>query len=111
MKTKFLLSVLFIAFLGFVNSVSAQDNTKWDKNHPRRAEVNSRLKKQNERIDKKEADGKMSAKEADKLHKEDHSIRKEEKSDAKKDGGHITKGEQRKLNRQENHVNRQIVRH
>ena len=81
MKTKLLLSALFLAFLGIANSASAQDSTKWDKNHPRRAEVNSRLKNQNERIDKKEADGKMGVKEADKLHKEDHAIRKEERKD------------------------------
>jgi hypothetical protein len=110
MKTKLLLLMAVVAFLGLTNSAKAQD-TKWDQNHPRRAEVNSRLANQNARIDKKEDDGKMGKAEASKLHKEDHSIRKEERGMAKKDDGHITKADQKKLNRQENHVSRQIRRH
>jgi hypothetical protein len=45
----------------------------------------------------------MSKAEASKLHTDDHTMRKEERSMASKDGGHITKADQNKLNRQENH--------
>jgi hypothetical protein len=79
--------------------------------HPRRHEVNSRLANQNKRIDRKEDDGKMSKKEANKLHKEDHQIRQEERDMASQNGGHITKQEQKTLNQQENHVSRQIKNH
>ena len=50
----------------------------------------------------------MSKAEAKKLHKEDHQIRKEEKSMASQNGGHITKLEQKTLNQQENSVSKQI---
>ena len=110
MKTRILLLATLLCFLGFSNSTFAQDS-KFDKNHPRRAEVNDRLANQNARIDKKEADGKMSKAEAKRLHKDDRKIRKEEKRMASKDGGHITPKEQNRLNRQENHVSRKIRRH
>ena len=79
--------------------------------HPRRAEVNLRLARQNYRIDKKVDDGQMSAKEGAKLHKEDHQIRQEERDMASQDGGHITKQEQKVLNQQENVVSKQIKNH
>jgi len=83
----------------------------WDKNHPRRAQVNSRLNNQNARVDNKVDDGKMSKGEANKIHKEDHAIRKEERRDAAANGGHITKAEQKHINKQENHVSKQIKNH
>ncbi|HXB45165.1 MAG TPA: hypothetical protein VNV85_13965 [Puia sp.] len=110
MKTKILIPIAIVAFIGLTNSAFSQDS-KWQQNHPRREQVNSRLANQNARIDKKVDDGKMSKAEASKLHSEDHAIRKEERSMASKDGGHITKADQNKLNRQENHVSRQIKRH
>ena len=42
------------------------------------------------------------------LHKEDRQIRQEERSMANRNGGHITKQEQRTLNQQENGVSKQI---
>jgi len=42
------------------------------------------------------------------LHKEDRQIRQEERSMASRNGGHITKQEQRTLNQQENGVSKQI---
>ena len=110
MKTKYLLPMAVIAILALSNSTFAQES-KWDKDHPRRDQVNDRLENQNARINDKVEDGKMSKAEASKLHKEDHAIRKEERHMATKDNGHITKAEQRRLNRQENHVSRQIRRH
>jgi len=86
----------------------AQDKAQWDKNHPRRAEVNKRLENQNARIRKEEKSGEITKAQAQQLHKEDHQIRQQERSDAAKHGGHITKGEQRQLNKEENAVSRQI---
>jgi hypothetical protein len=79
--------------------------------HPRRLQVNTRLARQNYRIDRKEENGKMSAAEAAKLHKQDHQIRQEEKDMASQDGGHITKQEQKVLNQQENKVSKEIKNH
>lgn len=90
---------------------AAAPKANWDKKHPRRAEVNSRLNNQNARIDNKVDKGTMSPAEAHKLHKEDHAIRKEERTDAAANGGHLTKAEQKHINHQENKVSRQIKNH
>ncbi len=111
MKKVILLSSTMILLLALSQASFAQTDTKGQQNHPRREEVNNRLKNQNARIKDKVADGKMSRKEAAKLHKEDHQIRQEERDMAAQNHGHITKGEQKVLNHQENHVSRQIHRH
>ena len=80
----------------------------WAKSHPRRAEVNARLANQNQRIKTEVAEGEMSKAKAARLHQEDHRIRQEERDMAAHNGGHITKGEQRVLNAQENRVSSQI---
>ena len=79
-----------------------------DADHPRRAQVNKRLENQNKRIQEGEKNGKLTPDQAKQLHREDHRIRKEERNMAAKDGGHITKKDQAKLNRQENKVSKQI---
>jgi len=97
-------SALFLALTG---AAHAQE-TKWDKEHPRREEVNKRLENQNDRIHKEVAEGEMSKAKAARLHKEDHQIRQEERAMASQNGGHITKQEQKTLNQQENAVSRKI---
>ncbi|MGA3890450.1 hypothetical protein ACI2S3_17265 [Ralstonia nicotianae] len=82
--------------------------TDWQKDHPRRAEVNKRLANQNRRIHNEVKEGEMSKAQAAKLHREDRRIRQEERDIAAQNGGHITKPEQRVLNQQENKVSRQI---
>jgi hypothetical protein len=97
-----------LATLVFFGSMAA---SQAGVHHPRRAEVNHRLANQNKRIHNKVEDGKMSKKEAGKLHKEDHQIRREEKNMASQNGGHITKQEKKTLNQQENKVSKQIKNH
>lgn len=82
--------------------------SNWDKNHPRRAEVNARLANQNKRIDAEKASGQITGAQAKALHQDDHAIRSEEKSMASMDHGHITKADQKALNQQENHVSSAI---
>jgi hypothetical protein len=100
-----------VGIVGTLATVMSSANAQtWDQTHPRRAEVNGRLANQNGRIDNKVANGQMSPGQAAQLHHEDHQIRQEERDMASQNGGHITKGEQRTLNAQENHVSRQISR-
>jgi hypothetical protein len=82
--------------------------TQWQKHHPRRTEVNHRLANQNRRIHHEVQEGELSHSQAVALHREDHSIRQEERDMAAQGGGHITRSEQRVLNHQENGVNHQI---
>jgi hypothetical protein len=84
------------------------DETQWQKDHPRRTQVNNRLANQNQRIHNEVKDGQINKAQAAKLHGEDHAIRQEERTMASTNGGHITKSEQKSLNQQENQVSRQI---
>ena len=87
---------------------NANAETQWQKNHPRRAEVNARLKNQNKRINREVKEGEVTKSQAANLHHEDGQIRQEERDMASQNGGHITKSEQKVLNQQENAVSRQI---
>jgi hypothetical protein len=80
----------------------------WRADHPRRAQVNNRLNRQNRRIDEGVKSGRLSHGQAKQLHEEDHAMRQQERSEAAEHGGHITKREQRQLNREENGSSRQI---
>jgi hypothetical protein len=98
------LAAVFVAGI----ALSAQAATRWQEHHPRRAEVNHRLHRQDERIRWERHDGKLTPKEAMQLHHEDHHVRAEERVAARHDGGHITPGEQHAFNHQENQVGHQI---
>lgn len=83
-------------------------DTQWQKNHPRREQVNNRLANQNRRIHQERKEGELTKGQATKLHREDHTIRREERAMAHTNGGHLTKAEQKALNQQENQASRQI---
>jgi len=93
--------------LGLVAGTASAD-TKWEKNHPRREQVNNRLANQQRRIHEEVKEGDLSQAQGKSLHQEDRQIRQEERLMATQNGGHITKSEQKVLNQQENAVSRQI---
>jgi hypothetical protein len=95
-----------VALAALVGTASAE--TQWQKNHPRRTQVNHRLANQNKRISTDVKDGTMSKGQAAALHHEDHQVRQEERDMASQNGGHITKAEQGVLNHQENAISNQI---
>jgi hypothetical protein len=98
-----------IGTIGLLTSFAAgAQETQWQKDHPRRTEVNGRLANQDARIHNQVKYGNMTKAQAGQLHKEDHQIRQEERSMASQNGGHITKSEQHTLNQQENGVSKQI---
>jgi len=97
-----------LCLASFAGSTNAFAETQWEKNHPRRDQVNDRLENQNHRINQEYREGEISKGQARQLHKEDRGIRQEERDMAAQNGGHITKSEQRVLNQQENAVSRQI---
>ena len=99
-------TALGLALVGVAANAMADD--QWQKDHPRRTQVNSRLNNQNARIHNEVKDGQINKAQAAKLHSEDHAIRGEERSMASTNGGHITKTEQKALNQQENQVSQQI---
>ncbi|MBV9316679.1 MAG: hypothetical protein JOZ34_04370 [Gammaproteobacteria bacterium] len=106
-RTAVTAAVATVALTGIVSNAFA-DETQWQKQHPRRTEVNARLANQNKRINTELKEGEITKGQAQKLHREDHAIRNEERTMASTNGGHITKAEQRALNQQENQVSKQI---
>ena len=101
-------TVLAVLIAGATLSTAALAETQWDKNHPRRDQVNDRLQHQDRRIHQEVKEGELTKGQAAKLHRQDHAIRKEERRMAARHGGHLTKPEQAKINRQENRVSREI---
>ncbi len=99
---------LTLAALAFGGVTGAAAETRWQGNHPRRAEVNHRLGNLNRRITAERREGELSRGQARDLRAEDRGIRGEERFDASRHGGHITRMEQARMNHQENRVSRQI---
>ncbi len=104
------LTAFLVAAATFVTAAPSFADGAWAARHPRRDEVNDRLANQHARIDAGRRDGQLTPGQAHRLHREDHTIRREERAMAGANGGHITPREQRVLNAQENQVSRQIRR-
>jgi len=104
----FTLAVAAVTLSGVATATLA--DSQWQKDHPRRTQVNSRLANQNRRIDQERKSGQITKAQAHQLHQDDHAMRREERTMARTNGSHITKTEQRALNQQENQVSNQIGR-
>jgi hypothetical protein len=81
---------------------------QWQQHHPRRVQVNGRLENQGDRIRNGVRDGQLTRGQAQQLHAEDRDIRDQERLYARDHNGHISKGEDRLLNQQENSESKQI---
>jgi hypothetical protein len=103
---KSLFAATIVSLAALVGTASAE--TTWQKNHPRRTQVNGRLANQNRRIHNDVKDGTLSKGQAAQLHHDDRQVRQEERDMASQNGSHITKQEQRTLNQQENAISNQI---
>jgi hypothetical protein len=108
MKSVRLATVVFAGTLVMAGSAFAE--TSWERNHPRRDQVNDRLANQSRRINQEYREGEITRGQARALHREDRQVRREERTMASLDGGHITRADQRALNQQENVISRQIGR-
>jgi hypothetical protein len=85
----------------------ASAETRFQATHPRRAEVNMRLTKIDHKVAVARAEGRLTPQKAKLIRAEARVIRARERLDARRHGGHITKVEQRKLNRAETGLARQ----
>jgi hypothetical protein len=103
-------SLILASALAVLTAVAgtASADTTWQKNHPRREQVNHRLNNQDKRIHNDVKNGTLTKGQAGALHKDDHQVRQEERDMASQNGGHITKSEQNVLNQQENGISKQI---
>jgi len=108
---KILLPLLTISLFAVASHAADEASApagSFKKKHPRRAQVNEREKNQQKQIGNEIKNGDINAKQGAKLEGEEAKIKKEERADVKANGGSLTKAEQRKINRQENHVEKQI---
>jgi hypothetical protein len=81
-----------------------------DPGHPRVTEVQKRQANQQDRIAKGIEKGSLTPGEAARLEKNEAGIEKRKEADMAAHDGHLTKPEQRRLNRQENRASRRIYR-
>jgi len=108
-KLKTVASILTALTLGgFLFAGTGHAEGPWQANHPGRAEVNGRLRRQDRRINQGIRRGQINPNEAQQLRQEDSSIRNQERTDASANNGHLTGGERRQINREENAESRQI---
>jgi len=106
-KKNVLLAAMALVMAGAaVTSASAE--TRFDQNHPRRAEVNARLAHENHRITTERREGEISKVKAMRMHQRAHLIRVRERHMATRHGGHITRLEKAKLNHKENRLGRHV---
>jgi hypothetical protein len=108
MFTKRVIAAALVSVFALGIAGNAMADTQWQKNHPRREQVNGRLNNQNQRIHNQVKEGELTKSQAASLHKQDHQIRQEERLMASQNGGHLTKQEQKTLNQQENQLSKQI---
>ena len=97
-----------LAAVGLAIIAPAPAYANWRSNHPRRAEVNARLRNLDHRVGQERREGDLTNAQARYMRHEDKSIRQEERDMARYDNGHITKAEKHVLNQQENALSRQI---
>jgi hypothetical protein len=76
--------------------------------HPRVSEVNQRLDNQQNRVQNGVADGQVNAKQAARDEKQDANIAARESRDEAEHGGHLTKQEDKNLNKSLNHDSKRI---
>jgi len=114
--TKSLL-VLAVGGLMLAGSASAQTSTTSgagpgvvDPGHPRVNQVNGREENQQQRIGNGVKNGTLNSKQTANLENRETSVQNREKADMAKNNGHLTKGEQKGINRQQNRISKSITK-
>jgi hypothetical protein len=101
-------------FIG--SAIAQQDNTSGagpgvvDPGHPRVNEINQREQNQQDRIANGVKSGQLTPGETQRLERGEQRLENNEKKDMAKDNGHLTKQDQRKLNREANHMSKRIYK-
>jgi hypothetical protein len=117
MSKKIVSSLLVLAVGGLlsVGSAAAQQNAGAgpgvvDPGHPRVNQVNRREGRQQQRIANGVKNGTLKPRQTARLENREANLQNREQRDMAKNNGHLTKPEQRGLNRQENRISRSIAR-
>jgi hypothetical protein len=117
MTNKITQSLLILAVGGLMSlgSATAQTNTSGagagqvDPGHPRVNQINRRETRQQNRIANGVKNGKLTPGQTARLERGEQRLQHNEKKDMAKDNGHLTKQDQRQLNREANHMSKRIA--
>jgi hypothetical protein len=81
-----------------------------DPGHPRVNEVNAREQNQQDRIANGVQNGTMTPGQAARVENKEQHIENQQKADMAANNGHLTKGEQKQLNKEQNRTSKQIYK-
>jgi hypothetical protein len=81
-----------------------------DPGHPRVNEVNRREQNQQDRIANGVKNGTMTPGQAAHVEKQEQHIENQEKADMAAHNGHLTKSEQKQINKEQNHTSKEIYK-
>ena len=118
MTNKITQSLLILAVGGLISigSAAAQNSNtsgagpgQVDPGHPRVNQVNNRETRQQDRIANGVKNGKLTPGQTAHLERGEQRLQNNEKKDMAKDNGHLTKQDQRQLNREANHMSKRIA--
>ena len=119
MNNTFTKSLLALAVGGLMlaGSASAQTSTTSgagpgvvDPGHPRVNEVNQREENQQKRIGNGVSSGKLTSQQTTNLEKRETSVQNREQKDMAAHNGHLTKAEQKGINRQQNRISKSVYK-
>jgi hypothetical protein len=119
MNNTFSKSLLILAVGGLMlaGSASAQTSTTSgagpgvkDPGHPRVNQVNKREEDQQQRIGNGVKSGKLTSQQTANLEKRETSVQNREQKDMAAHNGHLTKAEQKGINRQQNRISKSIYK-
>jgi hypothetical protein len=120
MNNKILNSLLILAVGGLMAAGSAAAQTAnvtsgagpgvVDPGHPRVNQVNHREQNQQRRIGNGIKSGKLNSQQAAHLEKREASVQNREQKDMAQHNGHLTKAEQKGINRQQNRISKTIYK-
>ena len=118
MKNRFKQSLVVLAMGGLVSlgsAVAQNSNTsgagpgQMDPGHPRVNQVNSRETRQQQRIANGVKNGQLTPGQTAHIEQGEQRLQNNEKRDMAKDNGHLTKQDQRQLNREANRMSNRIA--
>jgi uncharacterized lipoprotein YajG len=115
-KSLLILAVGGLMFVGAAAAQTQDSNTSGagpgqvDPGHPRVNEVNAREQNQQDRIANGVKNGTMTPGQAARVEGREQHIENQQKADMAAHNGHLTKAEQRHLNREQNRTSKQIYK-
>jgi hypothetical protein len=102
--------VACISLLSIDVALAGNQGGNFAQRHPRRAQVNKREQRQQNRIANGIKSGKLTPAEAAQLEKQEAAIKAQERSEVKANGGHLTKDQQKQLNQELNQQSKEIYK-